>query len=259
MKRKIIVIIGIAVLTILAITVIVINKENIDLLNYQANIIGKYNTEQNEQLARNVDNYMEMDKDIYCSHIQYGRDDKYVYTWMLCEEYEYTNNGVIYTSGGFSIPTRFDYNKDTLEINGYKQPSDGSLYDPTLRLLFPIEVFNYGHPSNEKIQGLEAQAKYKFLNKLDHKLFEKLELLTNKYSEYIDWELQPSFAGKTFAYKVQNGSYYFAFITNGSGVGVVDAKCYEVKIDNSIEEIIKSNITINSKLVDPITCKGIDN
>jgi hypothetical protein len=259
MNRKIVTIIGITVLAVLAITALVIYKENNDPLITQARFIGKYSTEQNLYLAENVDKYMEKDKDIYCSHIQYGHDDKYVFTWMFCEGYEYTNYGGISTTGGFSIPTRFDYNNKTFKVNGYKQPGDGSLYDPTLKQIFPYEVYAYGHPSNEIIQELEAQTKHKYLSKLDPDLFGKLDILTNKYVEYLDWELQPSFAGKTFTFKVQNGSYYFAFITNGSGVGVVSAKCFEVKNDNKIDEIINSNITINSRSVDPITCKGIDN
>jgi hypothetical protein len=258
MKKKNVIVIGVTGIAVLAIITIFLYKEHIDPVITQAQFIGQYNTEQNIQLAENVDEYMEKNNNLYCSHIQYGRDDKYVYTWMFCESYEYTNYGGIEILGGFSIPTRLDYNEETFEVNGYKQPGDGSLYGPTLRQIFPYEVYAYGQPSNEYIQKLESQTKHKFLTKIDDKVFIKLEILTNKYGEYKDWELQPSFAGKSFVYKVQNGSYYFAFITNGSGVGVVDAKCFEVNIDNSINEIIMSNINVDSRSVDPITCTGTD-
>lgn len=251
-NKKNLLIFGIIILFSISIILYKLNNDNVKF-------VGKYVIEENETLSANVDLYMEKDEDTFCSHLQYGYDKKYVYTWMLCESFNYfEDTGEIEVVSGFSIPTRFRYEADTWEITNYEQPRDGSLYAETLKQIFPSEIYKIGEASNEEITELEYQVKQKFLQKLDSGLQGKLDILTASYSEYENWELQPSFAGKSFAFKVQDENYYFAFMTNGSGIAVVDAECFELTKENMIIES-KSNSNFNSetRTVDPVTCEAI--
>lgn len=233
-----------------------IKREKEDPLLTQAMINGQLSVEQDSQLITNVDKYMESKNNMLCSHIHYGQDDKYVYTWMLCSSYIHNSNGLIEETGGFSVPTRFTYVKGTREITEFKQPGDGSLFDPTLRQLFPYEIYMYGHPDNETIAKLENKNRGRFLEKSALDVSNKLSVFYKSKPEFTNWELQPSFAGKEFAYKIDEGAYYFAFITNGSGVYVVDVKCFKVDSKNNIDEIAKSSISPDTRRIDPKTCKG---
>lgn len=90
---------------------------------------------------------------------------------------------------------------------------------------------------------------------------EKLKLVEEAYLDYKDWEEQESFAGKTLTWKNQDDDYYFAYITNGSGVYIIKAECFKVDKDNQVSVIGEfpgeNESTIDVKNIDPVTCRGI--
>jgi hypothetical protein len=137
----------------------------------QAQFVGKFISTPNNQLSINIDKYFEQLNQMYCSHVLYGYDDKYAYTWIYCSAYINAGNGEIKESSGFSVPTRFEFDKNTLEIKGYKQPQDGERYDSTYRNLFPLEVYT---PTilniseyNKRAEKLNSEAKAKYLKSLN--------------------------------------------------------------------------------------------
>jgi len=144
----------------------------------QAQFVGKFISTPNNQLSININKYFEQLNQMYCSHVLYGYDDKYAYTWIYCSAFINAGNGEIKESSGFSVPTRFEFDKNTLEIKGFKQPEDGERYDSTYRSLFPLEVYtqsiltipeyNLTIPEyNKRAEKLNSEAKAKYLKSLN--------------------------------------------------------------------------------------------
>jgi hypothetical protein len=78
-------------------------------------------------------------------------------------------------------------------------------------------------------------------------------LIEEKFPEYKEWETQPAFAGKSISWKVASGNIYVAYITNGSGLPVVAAKCFYIDQASEVKEgpEFKQSTGMN---FDPITC-----
>ena len=109
-------------------------------------------TEQNELLQSHINSFMESQvgaDDIgrdhyYCSNFFYGYDSRYAYAWVYCSGFVIEKGGVLKQGTAFSIPTRLEYRQPNFQVIGYKQPGDGDLYNPTLRKLFPPEIYEKG-------------------------------------------------------------------------------------------------------------------
>jgi hypothetical protein len=202
-----------------------------------------------------IDAYMQAQSGMYCSHLPAGRDAEHAYTWMLCESCQYNRHGAVETLSGFSIPTRLDVGPDGLTILAYRQPQDGTLYQSSWQALFP-PAFRRPQPDSAQMAALEFETRWKFLAELDPSLRARLQVFTQLYPQYNDWGLDPGFAGKSLAFKTQADSYYFAFITHGSGVGVVQADCFELRADGSSRAMPVKNLTFNTRGIDPLTCQG---
>ena len=121
----------------------------------------------NEPLKDAINTYMEAQKtehdlgyeNYHCANKLIGFDDKYAYAWVLCSGYTGETADTLIKGTGFSIPTRFAYDKESMTVTGYEQPGDGSSYMPSLKKLFPFDILNHvgkdWHPSNEEIRELE--------------------------------------------------------------------------------------------------------
>lgn len=121
-----------------------------------------------KMLEQNALLYIEKEQKMYCSQKPFGEDGKYFYTWIFCQSYESDPiNGGYRAASGFSIPTRFEYDQNDLSIIGYKQPLDGSLYDPSMKELFPEKFYKMASLSNEEVEHLEVESKDRFMQSLD--------------------------------------------------------------------------------------------
>lgn len=227
----------------------------------QATIVGQLTTKPNKELSDNINSYYGKKNNWECAHILFGYDDKYAYTWSFCSKYVYREYGGVEEDSGQSLPVRFEYDKNTLEIKGYKEPGDGSEYDRTTRMLFPFEIYTKLQLNtsdyNKSATNLSNEVKQRFINSLDSKLLSVTETVSAKYPEMKNWIFSPTYEAKGFGFKVQNGSYYLAYFSGIGGNSAADPKCFEVKADNQIVEIKPSNIDSTTKAIDPVSCKGI--
>jgi hypothetical protein len=130
----------------------------------QAEFVGSYSTASNTALEDSADSFIEADKGMTCSHILYGLDDKYIYTWALCEKYTYSDEGGLVPAEGFSMPTRFEYDSATSEVTAYKQPLDGDLYNVSLNQIFPKTVAAIGDPTDADLTALEDKNAQKYID-----------------------------------------------------------------------------------------------
>ncbi len=203
-----------------------------------------------------INEYIGNEKDMYCESMIYDNDDLYFYTWVLCENFSISDTGIIDVEEGFSMAIRFQYNLENGKIEGYETPKDGDLYMDSIKELFPKGVYDQFNPSNDEINKLESNARLKFLRLTSDTYNSKLGKLLAEYPEYKDWENQESFAGKSYFYTLDTENFYFAFITNGSGVYLADVKCYKVDKDNKVSQITDGIIDSMDGGVDPITCNS---
>ena len=95
----------------------------------------------------------------HCASILYGFDDKYAYAWVYCSGF-ILKDSKLEQGTAFSIPTRLEYQQLNFNIVNFKQPMDGSLYDPTLRQLFPKKFYDK-HPSKTEMDKLEQEVRDK--------------------------------------------------------------------------------------------------
>lgn len=86
------------------------------------------------------------------------------------------------------------------------------------------------------------------------------EQIEQTYPEFADFENQPSFAGTSVKVVLDEGEYYFAYLTQGSGVPIAKATCFRVDWQTAYR-IGEFPNPFDSYLgysdVDPKTCKGI--
>ena len=136
--------------------------------NTHAKFEGRYDSGFNKTLLENIDKYTEAEelgdgRKYTCVNKYYGRDSKYVYAYVMCNTF-----GQGRDAGGYGVPVRFEYDKDTLEIKSHMWPKDGSLHDPSLREMFPYSVYiRYVKTSydGEGINELDRQCKEKYVSK----------------------------------------------------------------------------------------------
>ena len=86
------------------------------------------------------------------------------------------------------------------------------------------------------------------------------EMIEQSYPEFADFENQPSFAGQSVKVVLEDGEYYFAYLTHGSGIPIIKAACFRVDWQTAYKLGEFPN-PLDSYLgyqeVDPKTCKGI--
>ena len=84
----------------------------------------------------------------------------------------------------------------------------------------------------------------------------KFEIVYTKYPLLRAFNPSKLFAGGTISSLNDKGNYYIAFITYGSGVPIVDAKCFKIDTDNVLSEIkyVKNNKQTQA-LFDITQCK----
>lgn len=134
--------------------------------NTHAKFEGRYDCKYNETLSENIDKYTEAEelgegRKYTCVNKYYGRDNKYVYAYVMCNTF-----GKGSDAGGYGVPIRFEYDKDSLEIKSHKWPKDGSLYDSSLREMFPYPVYIKTVDEGEVLMELDKQCKEKHMEKM---------------------------------------------------------------------------------------------
>ena len=86
------------------------------------------------------------------------------------------------------------------------------------------------------------------------------KLIERQHPEFKDFEKQKSFAGKEVKTITEGDTTYIIYITNGSGLPIIEAKCFSVT-GEKVSEIGVFPNPIDSYMgyrgVDPKTCKGI--
>jgi hypothetical protein len=86
------------------------------------------------------------------------------------------------------------------------------------------------------------------------------KMIEQGYPEFADFENQPSFAGQSVKIVLEDGDYYFAYLTHGSGIPIIKATCFRVdgQASYKIGEFPNPLDTyLGYPDVDPQTCKGI--
>lgn len=196
--------------------------------------IGILNTNQNEKLKSNINTFMELrvsendlgKENYYCSNFLYGYDDKYSYAWVYCSGFEIKNNDVLEQGTAFSIPTRLEYRQPNFQVIDFKQPGDGSLYDSTLRQLFPKKFYDKGHLPNEEINKLDVEVRSKV------KAVMRIKAKYPELKDYPSDKLPP----RSIVIEQEQNNLYVAFIQNGSGRPIIGARCFLIKSDSAIVE-----------------------
>jgi len=196
--------------------------------------VRSVNYTKDEKLQLNINFFMESQKqseyalgkdNYYCTNILYGYDDKYAYAWVFCIGHIVKSNGELEQGSGFSVPTRFEYDKSNFQIIGFEQPSDGSGYGPSLKKLFPPKYF-YNNPSNDEIDKLENEIRNKVTAVV------KIKEANPDLKGYPSDNLPP----KSIRIEEDKNGLYLAFIQNGSGRPVIEARCFLAKPDGTILE-----------------------
>ncbi len=216
---------------VLLVGVIFITQKYLKNSDNFAKPIGTLNTEQNVKLKSNINTFIESrvgehdlgKENYYCSNFLYGRDDKYAYTWLYCSGFEIKNNDVLEQGTAFSIPTRLEYRQPNFQVIDSKQPGDGSLYDSTLRELFPKKFYDKGHLPNEEV------------NKLDLEVRSKVKAVIQIKAKYPELKDYPSdkLPPRSIVVEQEQNNLYVAFIQNGSGRPILEARCFLIKSDNT--------------------------
>jgi len=90
----------------------------------------------------------------------------------------------------------------------------------------------------------------------------KRSIIESLYPKLNDFESQNSFAGQRVKTEINGTDYYFAYITEGSGVPIVSAICFKVDEESKIYyigELNDSGVAGNGiyRDIDPITCEGV--
>lgn len=128
-------------------------------------------TTGNSKLQANINSFMESQvtehalgkENYHCANYLYGYDEKYAYAWVLCQGFVSKPNGDLEQGTGFSGPTRLEYRQPNFQIVGFRQPGNGSLYDPGLRELFPKEFYDKArlHLPNAEVEKLMQEVRIK--------------------------------------------------------------------------------------------------
>ena len=88
------------------------------------------------------------------------KTEKYAYMWVLQENY-YVLNNQLCSSTGSSIPHKFTF-KDGKVVK-YDIPQDGSYYAPSMKKIFPEDVYNkisqYGNNISDLTKKIQEQLK----------------------------------------------------------------------------------------------------
>lgn len=148
MNRNIIFTIIIFILSAVLIAAIFLRQRNIENFAF-AEPVGVLKTTRNDILRANITSFMEahgskndLGKDIYhCSNRLFGYDEKYVYALVYCSGFIIAENNEIKQGSAFSVPMRLEYKLPGYQIVKYEEPQDGARYSPTLRKLFPKEIY----------------------------------------------------------------------------------------------------------------------
>lgn len=86
------------------------------------------------------------------------------------------------------------------------------------------------------------------------------EKIEKTFPELVDFENQPSFAGQSVKVVIEDGEYYFAYLTHGSGIPIIKATCFRVDWQTAYK-IGEFPNPYDSYLgypdLDPQSCKGI--
>ncbi len=198
---------------------------------------GILNTTQNEVLRANINTFMESrvneyaigKEDYYCANFLYGFDEKYAYAWVYCSGFEIQSNDEIIQGTAFSIPTLLQYMQPNFQITDFKQPSDGNLYDESFRQLFPKKIYDRGRLSNVEVTTLDLEVRRKVKAVIQ---------LKTKYPELKDYpsdKLPP----RSIVFEQEQSNLYVAFVQNGSGRAILEARCFLIKPNNTIVENVK--------------------
>ncbi|GEM_PF-5097442 len=194
--------------------------------------VGNLKIFENHELQSNINTFMESQtsaytlgkENYYCSNKLYGYDDKYAYAWVYCSGFTIKDNGGLEQGTAFSIPTRFEYINPHFEIFAFQQPRDGNFYDSSLSQLFPKKFY--------------AQASQIATEKFERAVRNKAKAVLQVKAKHPELKDYP-FSGlppRSLVIEEDNSGIYLAFIQNGSGIPILDARCFIVKPDNTIIE-----------------------
>ena len=87
---------------------------------------------------------------------------------------------------------------------------------------------------------------------------DKRDLIEDIYTEFKEWEFQQSFAGKTVQVMNKGDDTYYMYITNGSGIRIIQAVCFKTNSNNEVSQvgIYKTDGNKNYELeLNPETCE----
>ncbi len=85
-------------------------------------------------------------------------------------------------------------------------------------------------------------------------------MIENTFPEFADFENQSSFAGQSVKVVLEDGEYYFAYLTHGSGIPIIKATCFRVDWQTAykIGEFPNPYDSFRGYSdLDPQNCKGI--
>lgn len=233
--------------------------------------LGEINTEKLTAAAilnENVHEYA-MGECAGEGHIILGTEEKdgstIVYALTTYGEYGFENGAFIECSGTGIIPVRLTFDKD-FQLTEYKETSDGSLYDSSLREMFPSKYYlrarGYNSDDLELCKEQEKVYARAYLKSINHEAFigmygdiehnlvdmnvEVSNALLQKYSEYPYWigTLEKIEDGVRYVYEKSWENI------GGAGNGIVTFRKYEYDTNKTVQKIIIEVNGSNMKYLD---------
>lgn len=78
--------------------------------------------------------------DYTCSHVFFGRDEKFIYVDMMCGTFEIKKDELVMNSG-HHMYRRIEYKNSPFRITGFTDPADGSFHAKSIIRMFPETVY----------------------------------------------------------------------------------------------------------------------
>lgn len=104
--------------------------------------VGIFRVEEPAGAKEKINDFLESQfNNFTCFHYFYGYDNEYLYVDRVCGRYSNENSKADMLEGHV-VPTRLKYFGTEFEILKFDQPQDGSLFMPSFRSIFPVEVYD---------------------------------------------------------------------------------------------------------------------
>ena len=182
--------------------------------------------------------------------------DTVVYALTTYGVYGFENNTFVKVSGTGVIPAKIVFDKD-MKLKEYSQPSDGSLYEPSLKELFPEEYFDRAYNTDNYEADYqtcllrEFEYAYAYLNSIGRDAQVSGQIEDKQYLSVSAEDSNALWGGKYNSYPTWIGTrevledgirvvYKTHWQQQEDGVGTITFTKYEYDTGKTLEEEIVS-------------------